>query len=453
MVTETTRALRQRQTALVSAGFAPASFLVSAAVVVVLGFILLPAAPGIAQSRVDGEVTAINALLWDGDAQEAGLLGLGEGEFDLRSERDRNVQGRLTLRASLLKAAAESEEGAETDDGTGGPSASGAASAAVISMPRASVRFRFPVTENYSMRVTAGRDRVSWGTGRLFNAADVIFGAEGTQTADFLEITDDLRDETAWLTAFYVPLGDYAYLEPVVLPPLPSLMTSGTGEGTDGGDGETGTGGAGITGAVVAGADVPDISRTRAGGRVSFEVARFTFEPGYFYDGFRERHELVLGAAGLLGIDVYGAARLSLDEGMSAGDFTDREKLGDRSVLSLGAYHRARVGTQANVDARLEVLLRPGAAWSDRGAPDAEYALLVYPELIYTPIRTVALVGRSVISPIDRSALLSAGVNWNVFGGFDLLAFASAQAGDRDAVFAWARPGGAALLTGFAYRF
>ncbi|MFP4232223.1 MAG: hypothetical protein ACLFRR_10295 [Spirochaetaceae bacterium] len=409
---------------------------------VMAAVLLFATAPATAQSRLDGEVTAVNALVWDGAAEELGLIGAGEGELDLRSERDRNVQGRLALRAQL---------GSSEDEGSAD---SGAPDAAVISVPRASIRFRFPVTENYSMRVTAGRDRVSWGTGRLFNAADVIFGAEGTQTADFLEITDDLRDETAWLTAFYVPLGDYAYLEPVVLPPLPPLMTSGAGEGTDGGDGETGAGGAGTTGAVVAGAAAPDISRTRAGSRVSFEVARFTFEPGYLYDGFRERHELVLGAAGLLGIDVYGAARLSLDEGMSAGDFTDREKLGERSVLSLGAYHRARVGTQAaNVDARLEVLLRPGAAWSDRGAPDAEYALLVYPELIYTPIRTVALVGRSVISPIDRSALLSAGVNWNVFGGFDLLAFASAQAGDRDAVFAWARPGGAALLTGFAYRF
>ena len=393
-------------------------------------WLCLGVAPLVAQARVGGEIEALNTLAWDGAEEELGLLGYGAGTIDLRSDRDRNVQARLTLNAML---------GSILDPLTDRP-----VSASVLSVPRASIRFRFPVTDTYTVRVTAGRDRVSWGSGRLFNAADVIFGADGTGAADFLEISDDLRDETTWLTAIYFPLGDFAYFEPIVLPPLPGLELAAaaggaeSAEGVD--DGEP-------DGALAAGTAVPGIERTRAGGRLSFEAGRFTFEPGYLYDGPTERHEAVLSITGLIGVDVYGAGRISLD-----GD-VDSDNAWERTTFSAGGYNHFRLGFDTTLDARLEALVRPGGDWEDQSDPHADYGLTLYPELILTPSRTVSLVLRSVVSPIDRSALTSAGVNWNVFGGFNMVAFAGVQTGDDTAVFSWQRPGAATLTTGFTYSF
>lgn len=399
-------------------------FVLSLAAIWALAF----SAPLFGEARVDGEITAVNALLWDGAADEPGLVGSGVGSIDLRSTRDRNVQARLTLRAILGDVPGITQ------------SQSAGLGAASFSVPRASIRFRLPVTEQYTVRVTAGRDRVSWGTGRLFNAADVIFGPDGTGSADFLEISDDIRDETAWLTAVYFPLGDFAYFEPIVLPPLPelSLSSAESGEEDGGGQGSVDQGGS---------LDARPLSDTRAGGRFSFEAGRFTFEPAYLYDGPNDRHEIALSSAGLLGIDVYGGARLSLDSGLSSGELIDH------TTFSIGGYNRFRLGYDTNLDARLEALIRPGAAWSDAGEPGSIYGLLLYPELILTPGRTFSVVGRSVVSPIDASALTSAGVNWNLFGGFDMLAFVTVQSGGESDTFGWKRPGAVSLLSGFNYRF
>ncbi len=393
-------------------------------------WLCLGVAPLAAQARVGGEIDALNTLAWDGAEEELGLVGYGSGVIDLRSDRDRNVQARLTLKAIL---------GSILDPLTGR-----SLSASVLSVPRASIRFRFPVTEGYTVRVTAGRDRVSWGSGRLFNAADVIFGADGTGAADFLEISDDLRDETTWLTAIYFPLGDFAYFEPIVLPPLPGLefaAAAGGAESVEGVDDDE------AAGAIVAETAVPGIDRTRAGGRLSFEAGRFTFEPGYLYDGPTERHEAVLSVSGLIGVDVYGAGRISLDGAI------DPDNAWERTTFSVGGYNHFRLGYDTTLDARLEALIRPGAEWEDQSNPHADYGLTFYPELILTPSRTVSLVLRSVVSPIDRSALTSAGMNWNVFGGFNMVAFAGVQTGDDAAVFSWKRPGAATLTTGFTYSF
>ena len=392
-----------------------------------------------AEARVDGEIDAFNILSWDGVEEELGLTGFGRGRLDLRSQRDRNIQARLTIDAFLAEAGlaeallggpaggGQEPAGGKPDGQNGEVSAGdagafgggGTSAAALFTVPRASLRFRFPVTEDYTVRVTTGRDRVSWGHGALFNAADVIFGADGTGTADFRETGDDVRDETTWLTAVYMPLGDFAFFEPVVLPALPDPGQPGA----------------------------RNIEQTRAGGRVSFEVGRFTLEPGYLYDPADDRHDVVLSTQGLLGIDVYGGARLAVDRDI------DRDNLDERTTFSLGAYHRESFTPELSLDARLEALVRPGASWDDEENPDAEYGVTVYPEVIISPSRTVSLIGRSIISPVDRSARVSAGVNWNVFGGFDMLGFADVEMGDADSVFSWEREGAAALTTGVRYRF
>ncbi|TVQ28251.1 MAG: hypothetical protein EA383_00885, partial [Spirochaetaceae bacterium] len=343
------------------------------ACVLVLG-VFAARVPAVAQdARVQSRVQSQSLFLWNQGDDEPYLFGNVLGEVDIQSTRDRAVQGRLTLqlRPVFVDLAGSGALGAEEP----GPGALGAAAGAptiVTSVPRVSVRFRLPVTEDYTIRLTSGIDRVAWGAGRAFNAADVIFGAKAGDGADFLAVSGDVRDETALLTALYLPLGGFAYVEPIVLPPLPAVDP--------------------VSGELA----LPAVSQTRAGARVNFELGRFTFEPGYLYTP--DAHELVFSASGLIGIDVYGAARLSLPDA--------------EHQYSAGAYHRFRLGRDASLDLRLEALFRPD---------ETEWVLL-YPEAILSPGRTVSILARSLVSPVEGSSNSILGVNWAVLGGLDLLA-------------------------------
>lgn len=375
-----------------------------------------------ADMRIQGELDTFTQLVWTG--AELGLLGHTRGELDFLSPRRAAVQARLQLRATLGEQQTAAGVAAERSD--------------LLEVPRASLRFRFPLSEDYSMRVTAGRDRLTWGIGSLFNAADLLFGADGTSAADF-SATDDVRDETTWLASFYFPMGALSYLETVALPRLAEPQFSAGG---DAGEGSAANGNDG-TGAAPA-------ADTRAGLRLHTRLAGVTIEPAYLYDGREGHHDLALALQGGWGADLYATVRLRLDADIPA---DPASVAGERSTLSGGIYYSFDVAADRTLTGRLETLVAPGASWENRSNPEAEYAILLYPELVYAPGRTVNLIGRSVVSPIDHSALITGGVSWNVFQGFRALAFAAVQVGDQRSVYGWDRPGSFALSTGFNYRF
>ncbi len=421
------------------------------------------AAPAAGETRVQSELDTLATLMWNHSEDELGLMASSTGRIDFWSPRDPNVQGRLQLVAHL----AQLGQFGDAADGAAPP-----ASIALLSVPRASIRFRFPVTEQYTMRMTAGRDRVSWGIGSLFNAGDLIFGADGTEAADFTDPgTDDIRDETRWLVTPYFPVGDLGYLEAVALPPLPDLtvtfqehrdalaqlLASGNGTGNDasGGndapesDDETSDpAGTGDTTPLQA-LEAPPISRTSAGARFHSAFGPLTVEPAYLYSGAEEAHYVALSLQGNLEADIYASARLRFDE--ETEDIATT--LEEDSVITGGAFYTTTVGYNQSLSARLEGLVRPGAEWENIERRNAEYGLLLYPEIIWAPTRTLNVFARSIVSPIDRSAFIAGGVQWNVFQGFRMLAFGAAQAGDDTAIYGWDRPGGAAVSAGFSYRF
>lgn len=376
----------------------------SAAILLCASVALLSSVPAFAQdAQVQSRVQSQSLLLWDlQQDDEPALFGNLLGEVDLRSTRDRAVQGRLTLQLRPVGMSTGIAPGV-----TGAPGATAGAPTIVTSVPRASVRFRLPVTESYTIRLTGGIDRVAWGSGRVFNAADVIFGAEAGDGADFFAVGGDVRDETALLTALYLPLGRFAYLEPLVLPPLAQVDPA--------------------TGALV----LPPASQTRAGARVNFELGSFTLEPGYLYTP--DAHELVFSASGFIGMDVYGAARLSLSDA--------------ETRYSAGAYHRVRIGRDASLDLRLEALFRPEITeW-----------ILLYPEVILSASRTVSVLARSLVSPHAGESQSVLGVNWAVLGGLDLLAagildYGPGENGDGGSV-SGAGGASAGALLGLEYRF
>ena len=386
------------------------------ATAIVTAMLLLFAVAGVlgAETRVQTEVESFAAALWTGE--EVGLAGLSRGTVDFRSAGDQNVQSRLQLRLTLLE-----------DPG-------GVSSPEFIEVPRANIRFRFPVTEEYTMRVTAGRDRLSWGLGSLFNAADLIFGADGRATADFTR-SEDVRDETAWLFALYFPIGALGFLETVVLPPFPD------------GPAQNGIAGAGAAAAAPA-------ADSRAGIRMHSSAGPLTVEPAWLYDGSAGVHRVAFALQGSLGADFYSAAALHLpQEGPRAGRGRVEHVLEDHSLVSLGAFRLFSIGWDHTLATRFEALITPAGAWSNREDPDVRYALQLHPELVWGAGRTVQVIGRGVISPIDASAEITGGVAWNVFQGFHTLAFVSLQAGDESGVYGWDRPGSASFSAGFRYRF
>ena len=58
---------------------------------------------------------------------------------------------------------------------------------------------------------------------------------------------------------------------------------------------------------------------------------------------------------------------------------------------------------------------------------------------------------RSIVSPIDFSALNFAGIRWNIYQGFTMSFFFSLMLGDKDDQFGWNRQGDAALISEMEY--
>lgn len=372
-----------------------------------------------AETRVQTEINTLAVLGWTGD--EVGLAGISQGIVDFRSAGDRNVQARLQLRFTVDQ----------------------------LEVPRSSIRFRFPVTEDYTVRVTAGRDRVSWGLGSLFNAADLVFGADGRDTADLMQ-TEDVRDETIWLASFYVPLGALGYVETVALPPVPDLAwTSVT---TD--DNQAADEGGVAEDCSTSSNGVLSARDARLGIRLHNVAGPLSVEPAWLYDGDAGVHRLALALQGSLGADIYGAASLHLpDEGPSDARNKPAQIIEDYSLFSVGAFHIFSLERDHSLSVRMEALVRPGGAWTDRGDPGTASALYLYPELVWGAGRTVQMIGRGMVSPLDLSAEITTGVSWNIFQGFFALAFATVQAGEDSDVYGWDRPGSAGLSLGFRYLF
>lgn len=364
-----------------------------------------------AETVVESEIRNQLLAVWDGS--DLGLGGVAVGRIEFRSAPAPMVQARLVLNTT----AAQLQSDADT------------VSTAFVEVPRASLRFRFPLTQDYTIRVAVGRDRLAWGIGSLFNAGDLIFGADGSGAADFTS-TGDLRDETSWLYSVYLPLGERAYLEPVFLPPVAELRI---------GDDPA------AAGVLPGGAD-----ESRLGLRLHAVMGGLSLEPAYLYDGNDDMHHAAFSVQGNLWADLYAAARLSLDDKLPA-ELAD--VLEERGSVSLGAFRTFRIGYDQNLTARMESYIRPGASWSNQEDQDAEYAVLLHPELLYAPGRTLNIIGRAVVSPFDSSALLIAGYSWNIFTGFYAESFAAAQIGDKNAVFGWDRPGSLSMSSGFRYRF
>jgi hypothetical protein len=358
-----------------------------------------------------------------GDGDEVLAAGTGLAELDLRSAGSRYVRGRLQLRARV-----------ESND-----------PATELEVLRAFVKARFPLTEESFFHLTAGRTRLTWGDGAFYNAGDTLFGALG-ENPDFT--ADTIRDETSWLAAAFFPLGRFAFVEPVVLVPLP--------------EGAIGSGGAGSAAA----AGEPAAAHDTSGGvRVQGKLGQIKSEASYLFRGTESYHQPAVSLQGNLGIDWYAGATTRIpgpDSRLPRGDAADAAR--EEAAASFGLLHIEEGASGQSLTLRLEGLVRPWKAWEEtdaRGAGAAApatdpaagvtYGLELFGEVVWQPAQSLQFYLRQVTSPIDASGLFVPGAAWMPYDGLTLSLFAALQAGEVSDVYGWQRPGGASVATSIRY--
>ena len=92
-----------------------------------------------------------------------------------------------------------------------------------FTLEKAYLKIRFPgFIDGSSSRLSFGKMPIAWGQGTFFNAGDILFGAMPNQTSLF---SSEYRTDTDWMGVFYLPLGDWSFVETIGLPPMRSGET------------------------------------------------------------------------------------------------------------------------------------------------------------------------------------------------------------------------------------
>ena len=340
-----------------------------------------------AELSTTAKVSGTTAVLHE-EAGQFSLLSIGQGRLDFKSFGNRNVKGQFQLDALI------------SDD-------------IVFDVPRAYLKVRFPF-----FRVTLGKTRVSWGEGFLFNAGDVIFSGMsilGNLTAA------ELRDETDWMLVPYLPLGTFSYIEGVLLPH------------------PTGTG--------------PPVSiklhEVDAGIRVQTKLVGHKLEAGYLYSGSNGNHRPYVSVKGnLLNIDWHLSSALSIP--VVKPDEEDLKKGWD---ISFGLFRMVSLPAGPSLLFRLESGINPFGHWEEihPSPADADYGIYLYPEVSLSPSDAASIFLRTIISPVDLSALMSTGLSWNIYQGFTMHFFFAFLMGDGDDHFSWGKTGDLSFTTKLEY--
>lgn len=314
-------------------------------------------------------VEAYNAFIAR-DTDDAQAVGFGRAELDLQSSGVQDVRTRFQLRATVQDVA-------------------GTASAS-FSVPRAEIRWRTTVGERVGLRFTAGRSRLAWGDGQVFNAGDVINGAAPSS----VDLTANvLRDETLWLLAGWVPLGRYAFIEPVLL--VPPVDTGGQPR--------------------------PPAGAVRLQGR----VGRIKSETGYRIDGVDGGglvHTPYLSLQGSLWLEWYTAAAVQIEA-------RPGEHTAPQATISGGIAQSASLPRGDAISVRVETLWR---------TPHDHVEL--YPELSWSPSQLFSLYARGTTTlvadgrwqePAEQDATVALGFGWTPATGLTVSLFVTGdQAND-----------------------
>lgn len=391
-----------------------------------------------AETRVITDMELYNTVYRGGEDWH--YLGSGSASLGLVSPRDPHVSAQVELEFFPLDLyGAESASGGEGDGASPADddSEGSLGEYSDFHLKKAWVKTRFP-----GFRLTVGKTRLAWGQGMVFNAGDLLFGSLNPA----LDLTArELRSDTAWLTALNIPFGPFAFAEAVVLPP--SLGLPGSVD-TEGG--------------------VKEISRSSLGGRLYVLAGSLKVEGGYLYKGERKvsgdlpGHRPYLALQGNIGPDWYLAASGSFATDEQIKEQGAEEDWEKTLTVSGGLFHLQEINRNNSLSLRLEALVFPGLRWEEKGSRSTVYGLYLYPELTWTGGAVTAAL-QSVVSPLDGSAMITAGASWKIYQGLTLLGYLTLLSGEEDDTFAWDRGdlyedgsdqlNGVSLMCGLRYTF
>lgn len=264
----------------------------------------------------------------------------------------------------------------------------------------------------------AGKTRVSFGEGFVFNAGDVIFGS----MAPVADISSALlRDNTDWLVDLTLPLGPFSFFEAILLPYSP-LSTVPLPYST--------------------------MYDLRGGGRFVFDLAGLKLETGYLFRADNATHNPYISLQGNLFFDFQVSSTVAIP----SSDYTD-EKLQDGFAISAGLFRMFQFDDGSSLTFRFEGACHPFAHWDVDAAPlpGQPIALLLYPEIAWAPLDVLSFQLRAMISPVDGSGMVFFGTTFGIYQGLDLIGNIWCMFGDSDDLFKFDSYGDLGIALGLQF--
>lgn len=348
----------------------------------VLSLLLL--VPLTAEGTLTMDMLLLESLQLDAsDLSEFAFIPSGSAGLTYKSQGNRNVRSELSLDI-LLPDVSLGMLG--TGESSIIPDTYSSLSLPLITLDRAYIKVRFP-----EFRITAGKTRLSWGDGFLFNSGDILSGSTDT-TVDLT--SSELRTQTYWMTSINRPLGPFSFLEAVILPDAGSSYQS-----------------------------------VAAGGRFYTTIDTLKLEGGYIYAGDDDEHRIYSSLQGNLGFDWY------LSSAAAVPSEWDNEEFEGSWSISAGAFYLYQVDSIHTLTLRLESITRPFGRWTEAEDSSENYGLYLYPECSYTLSDSSSLTLRSIISPVDLSAMISGAWSWNIYQDFSLIAYLTGLLGETGDTF------------------
>ncbi|MBN1524660.1 MAG: hypothetical protein JW904_09265 [Spirochaetales bacterium] len=291
----------------------------------------------------------------------------------------------------------------------------------LVTPPEDILKKAYIKTKFESLRLTAGKTRVSWGDGFVFNAGDVIFGSM-TPVADLSASL--LRDSTDWMIDLYYPLGDFSFIETILLPYSP-LRTPGD--------------------------LLVSAYELRYGGRIVTKVFDMKLETGYLFRNDTAAHIPYIGVQGNLFFDVFLNASMDIPAiNPSQADIQNG------LAVAAGLFRMFSFEDGSSLVIRCEAASYPFGIWNETDAAGDpltdRFGLLLYPEIAYAPMDILSFQLRGMINPIDSSGMVMVGTTFSIYQGFDILAYTWVMYGDTDdSFFGWDRQGDIGIAVGIQY--
>lgn len=330
----------------------------------------------------DAELTADSSFFsiaeFDNDFNPE-LSGLGRIHLGTAYSGNRNLKGELEVQGVFPVSSAEP------------PSLSDSS----LSVSKAYLKARFD-----DIRLTAGKAPISWSDGLVFNAGDRVLDISMANTelaASEISDTYLFQNTVSWY------FSGFSFLEGILLPG--SSLNTDSAEFAAGARGQFIPGSGGSSVKLESGALFQDTGGN--GSLRAYASVQGNLEVDYF-------------------LGVYSSASLEKN-------FTDQvyRNMG----ITTGFYTSIPIGFRDMISIRAEGEILPDGIWEKRDnglEENSYYGLQLYTDISYPADSSMDLMLRSMISPIDLSALLIPGVIWKPMEGFSLIGTASLALGSLE---------------------